>query len=120
MNRFTNCEELIKIIDYELAQKTQQEWEILFRQHKVIYGRVQSPIEVVNDPQALANNFFVPLHHPTAPQVRTVMTPVKFVENPAAVKKSAPEIGQHTEDILLSMNYSWEEIAELKEKNVIL
>ncbi len=120
MSRFTNCEELVKIIDTELAKKTQQEWEVLFRQHKVIYGRVQSPMEVVHDPQALANNFFVPLHHPTATSVRTVMTPVQFLENPAEVTKSAPEIGQDTEEILLSMNYSWEDIAKLKEKNIIL
>ncbi|MDD5190722.1 MAG: CoA transferase [Dehalococcoidales bacterium] len=118
--RFEHCEELIKIIDAEMAKKTQKEWEVLFRQHNVIYGRVQSPQEVIADSQALANNFFVPLHHPTATNVKVVMTPVKFVENPAEVKKAAPEIGQDTEEILLSVDYSWEDIAGLKEKGIIL
>ncbi len=48
------------------------------------------------------------------------MTPVKFVQNPAEVKGPAPEIGQHTEEILLDFGYTWEDIAQFKAKNVIL
>jgi len=96
------------------------EWEIVFRQHDIIYGRVASPLEVYNDPQAIANNFFVDLHHPARPEVKVVMTPVKFVQNPAEVKASAPELGQHTEEVLLEMGYTWEDIANFKAKNVIL
>jgi len=118
--RYANSPELVKIIDAEMAKKTQAEWEVLFRQHNVIYGRVQSPQEVIKDPQALANDFFVPLHHPTATNVKVVATPVKFIENPAKVTRSAPEIGQDTEEILLNLNYSWEDIAMLKEKGIIL
>ena len=118
--RFANCEDLVKIIDTEMAKKTQREWEVLFRRNNVIYGRVQSPQEVITDPQALANNFFVPLHHPTATNVQVVMTPVKFIENPAQVTKAAPEIGQDTEEILMGIDYSWEDIADLKEKGIIL
>jgi crotonobetainyl-CoA:carnitine CoA-transferase CaiB-like acyl-CoA transferase len=117
--RRENCEALIKIIDSEMAKKTRDEWESIFRQNNVIYGRVQNLQEVINDPQATANNFFVPLHHPRAPHVKVVMTPVNFVENPAAVTKPAPEIGQHSEEILLSLGYSWEDIAIFKEKGVI-
>ncbi len=118
--RYINSAELVKIIDEEMAKKTRDEWELLFRKNEVIYGRVQSPQEVIRDPQALANDFFVPLHHPEAPQVKVVMTPVKFIQNPASVNKAAPEIGQDTEEILLNLDYSWEDIAVLKEKNVIL
>lgn len=118
--RFENCKELIRLIDAVLLTKTRSEWEVLFRQNGVIYGRVQTPREVVADPQAEANGFFVDLHHPTARTVRTVMTPVKFVQNPAEVRSCGPEIGQHTEEILISMGYTWERIAELKQKGVIL
>lgn len=118
--RFMNCEELIRIIDEVMATKTQKQWEKLFREYNVIYGRVQSPMEVIKDPQALANDFFVDLHHPVATDVKVVMSPVKFIQYPAMVKASAPEIGQHTEEILLEQGYTWEDIAILKEKGVIL
>jgi crotonobetainyl-CoA:carnitine CoA-transferase CaiB-like acyl-CoA transferase len=118
--RFANREELIHLIDEFLLTKTMAEWEVIFRRHNIIYGRVASPMEVFNDPQAIANNFFVDLHHPAKPDVKVVMTPVKFVQNPAEVRAPAPEIGQHTEEILLEMGYTWEDIAQLKARNVIL
>jgi crotonobetainyl-CoA:carnitine CoA-transferase CaiB-like acyl-CoA transferase len=118
--RFANREELIHLIDEILLTKTMVEWEVIFRRHNIIYGRVASPVEVFNDPQAIANNFFVDLHHPAKPDVKVVMTPVKFVQNPAEVRTPAPEIGQHTEEILLEIGYTWEDIAQLKARNVIL
>jgi crotonobetainyl-CoA:carnitine CoA-transferase CaiB-like acyl-CoA transferase len=118
--RYWNREELIKRVDEILATKTLAEWEAIFRANNVIYGRVQSPMEVVNDPQALANNFFVDLHHTVRPDMKTVMTPVKFVQNPSEVKAPAPQVGQHTEEILLTLGYSWEDIARLKEERTIL
>jgi len=118
--RFANREELIRLIDQILLTKTMAEWEVIFRQHNIIYGRVASPQEVFTDPQAIANNFFVDLHHPVKPDAKVVMTPVKFVQNPAEVRTCAPEIGQHTEEILLEMGYTWDDIAQLKAKNVIL
>ena len=119
-NRFWNREELIRLIDEALATKPLAEWEVIFRENDFIYGRVQSLQEVVNDPQAHANNFFVSLKLPDKPDVKTVMTPVKFVENPAEVKSCAPELSQHTEEILLDLNYSREDIARFKDEKAIL
>ena len=118
--RYEHCTELINLIDGVMATRTLKEWEAIFREHQIIYGRAQTPVEVTQDPQALANNFFVALHHPAAPQVRVVMTPVKFCQEPAEVRGPAPELGQHTEEILIDLGYSWEDIARLKEEKVIL
>lgn len=117
--RFWNREELIRMIDEIIVTKTFKEWEAIFRGTKVIYGKVQSPIEVVNDPQALVNDFFVDLHHPSS-NAKVLATPVQFCQNPAEVRASAPEIGQHTEEILLEHNYTWEDISRFKELGVIL
>ena len=119
-NRFGNREELIRLIDQALATKTYAEWEPIFREHDFIYGKVQTPQEVINDPQAHANDFFVSLKLPDRPDVTTLMSPVKFVENPAEVRSCGPELSQHTEEILLSLNYSQEDIARFKEEEAIL
>jgi crotonobetainyl-CoA:carnitine CoA-transferase CaiB-like acyl-CoA transferase len=118
--RIPNREELIHLIDEVLATRTLAEWEILFRQYNIIYDRVASPTEVVTDLQAQANDFFVDLQHPNSPETKVVMTPARFIQNPAVVKGPAPEIGQHTEEILLGLDYAWEDIAKLKEQNIIL
>jgi len=119
-NRFWNRQELIRLIDEVLSTRTMAEWEAIFRANNVIYGRVRSPQEVVEDPQALANDFFVSLRHPARPDVKVTMTPVKFVEQPADVRSCAPEVGQHTEEVLLTLDYDWEDIARFKEEGAIL
>jgi crotonobetainyl-CoA:carnitine CoA-transferase CaiB-like acyl-CoA transferase len=118
--RALHCEELIQIIDEILMTKTRAEWETLFKQNGVIYGRVETPEEVANDPQALANDFFSEIHVPGVGEGRLVNTPVKFCQNPVSIKGPAPEIGQHTEEILLELGYTWDDIAQLKEQGVIL
>jgi len=118
--RFENSAELIRMIDAEMVKKTLREWEAIFRQNQVIYGRVQTPMEVVNDPQAKENGFFTPLKHPAFPDINIITTPVKFQQNPSEVRGPAPEIGQNTEEILIGFGYSWEDIAKMKEGGVIL
>ena len=118
--REQNCEELVRILDEVFASKTIQEWERCLRAHDCIYGRVQTPLDVTSDPQALANDFFPAIDHPIGGQMRLVATPVNFGQNPASIRVPAPEIGQHTEEILLDLGYSWDDIARLKEQDVIL
>lgn len=118
--RSENCEELIRILDEVLASRNRQEWEKRFRENNCIYGRVETPVEVITDPQAVANGFFAEIHHPAVGEMKLVATPVKFRQNPASVRTPAPEVGQHTEEILLDLGYSWDDIARLKEQGVIL
>jgi len=117
--RAEHCEELIGIIDEILITKTMKQWEKIFRKHNCIYGRVASPTEVTTDPQAIANDFFPNLCLP-AIEAKTIATPVRFCQNPASVRAPAPEIGQHTEEVLLELGYSWEDISGLKEQGIIL
>ena len=117
--RRENCEELIRILDEVFASKTIEEWERRCREHHLIYSRVQTPAEVINDPQALANDFFVDLPHP-AGTVKIINSPLNFRQNPASVKTPAPELGQHNEEILLDLGYSREDIIRLNEQRIIL
>jgi crotonobetainyl-CoA:carnitine CoA-transferase CaiB-like acyl-CoA transferase len=118
-NRTQNNRELISIIDSVMATRTMAEWEKALRANNVIYGRVQSPVEVITDPQALANNFFGEVEYSNAGNIKLVNSPVIFSENPASIRSPAPEIGQHTEEILLELGYNWDDIGALKDKKVI-
>ena len=118
-DRRVNNRELIKILDDIFATRPVDYWVEQCRKYNLIYAKVQTALEITEDPQALANDFFVDLHHPSG-QVPVVASPVHFIQNPAEIKGPAPELGQNTEEILLEMGYSWEDIAGLKEKTVIL
>ncbi|MFC1900825.1 CaiB/BaiF CoA transferase family protein [Chloroflexota bacterium] len=118
--RAENNTELVRIIEEIIGSKTMEEWIPIFKKHDVIYGKVQKPIEVATDPQALANGFFGEVEHPGAGKIKLVNTPVNFRYHPRELYTSCPELGQDTEMILLELGYTWEDIAGLKEKGVIL
>jgi len=118
--REQHCEELTRILDEVLASKNLEDWEKCLRQYNCPYGRVQTPAEVITDPQAIINDFFAKIQHPAAGEMKLVTTPTKFHQNPASIRTLAPEVGQHTEEILLELGNSWDDIARLKEQGVIL
>jgi crotonobetainyl-CoA:carnitine CoA-transferase CaiB-like acyl-CoA transferase len=46
--------------------------------------------------------------------------PWAFSMTPASVRREAPELGQHTEEILVeTLGYSWDDVVALKEQGVI-
>jgi crotonobetainyl-CoA:carnitine CoA-transferase CaiB-like acyl-CoA transferase len=51
---------------------------------------------------------------------KAINSPVKFSQTPATIRSLAPEMGQHTEEILLELGYTWDDMAGLKKEGVIL
>jgi crotonobetainyl-CoA:carnitine CoA-transferase CaiB-like acyl-CoA transferase len=117
--RHDNAKELVSILDKKFATKTRAQWMEIFKKENVIYTPVQSASEVFEDPQAVANDYIVPVEHPVWGKIRMLGFPWTFHETPASVKREAPELGQHTEEILLELGYTWEDIARLKDEQVI-
>jgi crotonobetainyl-CoA:carnitine CoA-transferase CaiB-like acyl-CoA transferase len=78
---------------------------------------VQTPPEVPDDPMAVANGY-VPAH-PTIPRARLVASPVQYNDSPVEISAGAPELGQHTEEVLLELGLDWPQIVGLKERSVI-
>ena len=79
---------------------------------------IQSPVDVLNDPQVIANSYILP--HPENARGCIVSSPIQYDNEVVEVTTGAPEIGQHTEEILLEMGYTWENIAGLKERRTII
>jgi len=117
--RALNSKELVAIMDRVFATKPRDEWLQILKKEGCICTPIQSPIEVANDPQALANDYFIYVDHPVWGRIKMVGFPWSFSETPASWRREAPEFGQHTEEILLELGYTWEDIAGLKERGVI-
>jgi crotonobetainyl-CoA:carnitine CoA-transferase CaiB-like acyl-CoA transferase len=117
--RGENARELIAIMDKIFATKTRAEWSEIFEREGLIHTPVQTPTEVINDPQALANEYVTSFDHPVLGKTKMVGFPWDFSQTPASVRREAPELGQHTEEILLEMGYSWDDITDLKNEGVI-
>jgi crotonobetainyl-CoA:carnitine CoA-transferase CaiB-like acyl-CoA transferase len=118
-SRAENREEMIALLDELFATRTWAEWERRFRENDLIVSVNQTISDILEDEQAVVNNFYTDIAHPVVGQARLLNSPMQFSETPAKIKSVAPPLGAHTEDVLLELGYSWEEMASLKEKGVI-
>jgi crotonobetainyl-CoA:carnitine CoA-transferase CaiB-like acyl-CoA transferase len=118
-SRAKNAEEMVRIIDERIATKPMAEWIEIFKREEVIFTPVQTATEVTNDPQALANNYFVWYDHPVFGRVKMTGWAWDFSETPCSIRREAPEFGQHTEEVLLEMGLDWDDIGRLQDKGII-
>jgi crotonobetainyl-CoA:carnitine CoA-transferase CaiB-like acyl-CoA transferase len=118
-SREQHAEELVALLDGILASKTWKEWEKEFRAHDLIVSGNQTIAEILNDEQAIMNNFFTDIEHPVTDKARLLNSPVQFSNTPAKITGAAPQLGAHTEEILLAAGYTWEQLATLKEEGAV-
>jgi crotonobetainyl-CoA:carnitine CoA-transferase CaiB-like acyl-CoA transferase len=120
-----NYQEVIQTLDELFATKSLAEWLKTFEDYGLDKaGFSYSPIfeyqDVINDPQAWANDYLVEYDHPAAGPLKLVGYPMSFSETPAEIQREAPMHGQHTEEVLSELcGLSWEEMAKLREEKVI-
>lgn len=118
--RCNNNKELIAILDKVFLSRTREEWVKRFRPRNIIWGRVQSYVDLLSDPQVWENEFAVSLPHPKFGEVQVPGIPVKLSKTPGEIKGLSPELGQNTEEILLELGYTWDDISRLKQQKVII
>jgi crotonobetainyl-CoA:carnitine CoA-transferase CaiB-like acyl-CoA transferase len=117
--RAENAPELVAELDRVFGTRTLAEWAELFDRHGVWWAPVQSLNELAADPVAEAAGTFVEVPGPEGP-VRMVSGPVDFSETRWEPQGPAPELGQHTEEVLLELGYSWDDLEHLKAQGVII
>lgn len=119
-DRCANNKDLIAILDKVFLTRTREEWIERFRPRNIIWGRVQSYVDLLSDPQVWENEFAISIPHPKFGEVQVPGIPVKLSKTPGKIRGLSPELGQHTEEILLELGYTWDEVAKLKQEKVII
>ena len=116
--RRINAPALVAELDAVFAQKAMAEWAAAFKANNVWWAPVNQVQEASRDPVVQAAGAFVDVPGPDGP-VRMVATPADFSGTPWQPQGLPPELGQHTEEVLLELGYDWDQIVPLKERGVI-
>lgn len=116
--RRINAPALVEELDNVFASRPMGDWAEAFAANNVWWAPVNSINEVVQDPVVQAAGAFVDVPGPDGP-TPMVATPADFSGTPWRPQGLPPELGQHTEEVLLELGYDWEGIIALKESGVI-
>jgi crotonobetainyl-CoA:carnitine CoA-transferase CaiB-like acyl-CoA transferase len=101
-------------LETAFKSKTLNEWlAFLDSEPEIIYNRVFGYGDVLNDPQALENEYIVERDIPHAGRFKVPGNGVHLSETPGAPKNVIPELGQDTEMVLVDFGFSWEQIEKL-------
>jgi crotonobetainyl-CoA:carnitine CoA-transferase CaiB-like acyl-CoA transferase len=118
-DRHQNREELVQELEAAFATQPRDYWIPLLKKADVPCGPVNSYAEVVADPQILANKYIETVEHPILGPIGVPGSPIRMSKNETGPKRFAPELGANTEEVLLDIGYSWEDIEQLKNEEII-
>ncbi len=118
--RMENHEALIPILDEVFKSKNRDEWAERLGQYEIIWTLVKTPADVAADPTPWADGYFREIDHPAGKKLKIIMPPWQFSQTPPTIRNTAPEFGQHTEEVLTeTLGYSWDDVTAFKDKGVI-
>ncbi len=100
-------------LDVTFATKTLAEWRDVLAGFSGVWAPVLQSMELHSHPQVDANGYLPHCTSAGGTPYRLPAPPMQFGE-PGAPAGPAPEVGQHTEELLLELGRSWEDIAELR------
>ncbi|WP_460359100.1 CaiB/BaiF CoA transferase family protein [Mycobacterium sp. ZZG] len=102
------------------ADKTKAEVLELLEAAKLPAAPMHSTQEVLDDPHVRAMGHLQRVPFPGAPRdVPIIETPFRLSATPGEIRSRAPLLGEHTDEILLEIGYGAEQVAQLREQQVV-
>jgi crotonobetainyl-CoA:carnitine CoA-transferase CaiB-like acyl-CoA transferase len=116
---FENRVEGTRLLDEIFATRTLAEWKVVLAGVKGVWAPVQQGLDLYDDPQVQANGYFGDVETSGGTAFQLVTNPAQFNEEPNTITR-APELGEHTDDVLRELGLDDEAIIQLKINDAIL
>jgi len=110
--------EIIDSMRHTFKQKTLDEWNTVFGDKDICWGRVQSLSEVLEDPLFRQREMVIEIEGNDGKTTKTLGVPVKLSDTPGAVRTLPVDFGASTPEILRELGYSGNEIKRFEEEGV--
>jgi formyl-CoA transferase len=114
--RRTNAHALIAILDDVFAAKDLAEWRAILDTPELVFGVVATMHEIAEDRQMCDNEVLVPFD---GDSTLTVNSPFWIAEEQRVKPRAAPDVGQHSDEVLRAAGYAEGEIKSLRAAGVI-
>ena len=118
-DRVRNRSTLVPLLQEYFLTQPADYWVNALQAVNVPAGPINDLADVFSDPQILHREMLVEIPHPTLKSIKQTGLPLKFSVTPGAFDKHPPLLGEHNEEILNSLGYSAQDIADLTNNAVI-
>ncbi len=98
--RTQHAEAMGHYLKEHLPKKTTAEWIAALRKADIPAHAVNRIEDLFDDPHLKAVKMFEEREHPTEGKLKVARFPVKFSKTPASIRRLAPNLGEHTEEVL--------------------
>lgn len=109
---------LMALLDERFSQQPASHWRQQFQEFQLSADIIEKHDYAASDEQARANRYIIELDRPGHGRFESIGFPLYLSETPADVARLAPGVGEHTGEILGSLGYSPEEVAELERQGI--
>lgn len=117
--RVENMQEVIKIVEGYTSTRSKAELAQSLG-GKVPFGPVFTAGDIFNDPHFRAREMIVDVSQPGSDSpVQIAGVPIKMSATPGGVRRRAPCLGEHTDEILAGAGYTAESIQDLRRQGVV-
>jgi formyl-CoA transferase len=118
-SRTANAAALVAELDRAFGSQPLAHWKTTLDAARLPYGVAQVAEEIVKDPQLLANDIIVPIADGGASPRYTVNSPVTIKGAPKVPPRVAPDLGEHTDQVLNDLGLGSDQIAALHASGAI-
>ncbi len=116
--RGANAAACVDALDDLFAAQPLEEWRRRLDGFAGEWAVVQTPAEVHHDPQVVANGYVARVDIGGDATLPMVTAPAQFDGAPGRPTR-APEVGEHTETLMVELGLGWDEIGALKDAGTI-
>ena len=120
LNRKQNLKELVDILNKELNKKTSSEWLTIFDENGLPCGPINSITDMFKDPQAIERQMVIEVENKKAGKSKAIGMPIKFSKSKTEKSKGAPNLGEHTTEVMQIFGYKDDQIVDFYNRKVIL
>jgi formyl-CoA transferase len=117
--RFANREQCVVELDKTFAEKTLEEWKQIFSIFSGVWAPGNDFMDIHDMEQVAANGFLEELTAGDGTPFKLPTPPYQFDERQSTVGRVAPELGQHTEEVLLELGFTWDDIGRFQDARAI-
>jgi crotonobetainyl-CoA:carnitine CoA-transferase CaiB-like acyl-CoA transferase len=110
--RIENRTALIHLLQEVLGSRPAEESVQRLAEAGIPAAMVRNVDEVFCDRQVLERKLIVEFEHPELRAARSIANPVRLSDTPVSYRLPPPLLGEHNEDLLISLGYSHPQIAE--------